>query len=453
VKVETQIRLDKFVLRGYQIPLFKAIVEGKYKRILSIWPRRAGKDVVSFNALLHCALHRKGTYWYVFPTFSQARKVIWQSITNEGKRFLDYIPRELIKKTNDSEMRIELINESCIQLIGSDHIDALVGSNIHGIIYSEYALQNELAYQLLRPILLKSEGFAVFISTPRGKNHLFTLYEIARSNPKDWFCQLLTVSDTGHITLQEIEKERQSGLMSEDLIEQEYFCSFSAGVEGAFYARYLDRMRVNGQIGCVPWESGFKVHTAWDIGVRDNTSIIFFQTIGQTVRIIDYYEKSKEGLEYYIKILHEKPYIYGKHIAPADIAVKEFGTGMTRLEKARHLGITFTTAPSLGSIMDGIETTRTTLSKIWIDETKCKQLIACLESYRQEYDNKKKIYNSQPLHDWSSHGADAMRYLCISLPKTRDGLSAEELDRRFLEATAGPQAQLPKFFRDDEPKY
>src|ERR1044071_9388462 len=152
--------------------------------------------------------------------------------------------------------------------------------------------------------------------------------------------------------------------MSEDLIQQEYYTSFTMGVEGSFYAKYLDKMRVNGQISVVPWESAFKVHTAWDIGVRDSTSIIFFQTIGQTVRIIDAYENSKEGLEHYVKVIENKPYSYGRHIAPHDIGVKEWGSGMTRIEKAKQLGINFTVAPDV-SIMDGIESVRSTFSKIW----------------------------------------------------------------------------------------
>ena len=240
--------------------------------------------------------------------------------------------------------------------------------------------------------------------------------------------------------------------MSDDLIQQEYYTSFTMGVEGSYYAKYLDRMRVKGQIGSVPWESGFKVHTAWDLGVRDSTAIIFFQTIGQTVRIIDCYEKSKEGLEHYVKIVQNKPYSYGRHIAPHDIKVREFGTGMTRLEKAAHLGIRFTVAPDV-SVIDGIESVRSALSKTWIDESACGPVLKALENYRQEYDAKRKVYKDHPLHDIHSHFADAMRYLAISLPRTRDGLSADELEKRYQEAMYGNNANMPAVFRDDLPGY
>jgi len=233
--------------------------------------------------------------------------------------------------------------------------------------------------------------------------------------------------------------------MSEDLIQQEYFTSFELGVEGSYYAKYMDKMRLNNQIGPVPYELGFKVHTAWDLGMRDSTVIIFFQVIGQAVRIIDCYDNSKVGLEHYAKVLAQKDYIYGKHIGPHDIRVKELGTGMTRLEKAKQLGIDFTVAPSI-SIQDGIEAVRSCLSKVWIDEVKCAPLIKALENYRQEYDTKKKVYKSMPLHNEFSHFADGMRYLAISLPRTSDGLSAEELDRRYRQAVYGND-ELPAFFR------
>ena len=205
-------------------------------------------------------------------------------------------------------------------------------------------------------------------------------------------------------------------------------------------------MRINKQIGSVPYEPAFKVHTAWDIGVRDSTSIIFFQHISQAIRIIDFYENSKEGLEHYVKLINSKPYIYGRHFAPHDIAVKEWGSGMTRIEKAKQLGVKFVVAPNI-SVEDGIETVRSTLPKIWIDEQKCQPLLKALNNYRQEYDSKKKVYKPHPLHDFASHACDAMRYLCLSLPKTRDGLSAEELEKRYRKAVYGDDSNLPSFFR------
>lgn len=449
--VETTIHLNRFKPRPYQIPIFDAIENKNYRRVLAILPRRAGKDVCGFNLCLRAALRVVSVYYYVFPTYSQAKKVIWDSMTNDGARFLDYIPSELILSTNSQEMKIRLTNGSLIQLVGSDNYDSLMGTNPRGCVFSEYALQDPRAYQYIRPILTANYGWALFLSTPRGKNHLWELYNIAQQSP-EWFCLKLTIEDTNHIPLWEIEKERAEGIMSEDLIQQEYYTSFTMGVEGSYYAKYLDRMRVKAQIGAVPWEAGFKVHTCWDLGVRDSTCIIFFQTIGQTIRIIDYYEKNKEGLEHYVKVLQNKPYSYGRHIAPHDIRVKEFGSGMTRFEKAKQLGISFTIAPDV-SVVDGIESVRSLLGKVWIDEVACAPLVKALENYRQEYDAKRKVYKDYPLHDWSSHAADAFRYLAISLPKVRDGATPEDIDKRYQEAMYGNQSTLPSVFRTDLPDY
>jgi hypothetical protein len=447
---EVSLKLNKYQPRPYQAPILKALEDG-YKRALAILPRRAGKDITALNYVIRKMWEVPGVYYYIFPTYSQAKKVIWDSMTNEGRRILDYFPKDLVLQMNAQEMKIRMRakngDTSLFQLIGSDNYDSLMGTNPRGCVFSEYALQDPQAYQYLRPILTANGGWALFISTPRGKNHLWSLYELAKESP-EWFCYKLTVEDTNHIPMEEIEREKRNGEMSEDLIMQEYYTSFSMGVEGAYYAKYVDAMRQGGRIGDVPYEYSHPVHTAWDIGVRDYTSIIFFQTIGQTVRIIDEYENCKEGLEHYSKIIHNKPYQYATHIAPPDIRVKEWGSGMTRIERARDLGINFTVADS-HQIPDGIESCRSLFSKLWVDERKCIKFINSLENYRQEFDVKKKVYLPRPLHNWASHFADSFRYLATSLPKTRDSLSGEDLIKMQEEAIYGSQSKMPPIFRDD----
>lgn len=441
-----KIYLNMFKPRSYQLPIWDAIENKGYKRVLAILPRRAGKDVTAFNLAIRECLRKPMVIYYLFPTYAQCKKVIFDSLTNDGKRILDYIPSEVIESINTQELKIRFTNGSLLQGLGTDNFDRLMGTNPSGCIFSEYALQDPRAYQYIRPILTANDGWALFISTPRGKNHLWMLYNIAQEHP-DWFCYKLTVNDTQHISLHAIERERSEGIMSDDLIQQEYFTSFTMGVEGSFYAKYIDRMRTEHKITDVPWENGFSVYTSWDLGMRDNTCIIFFQVIGQTVRIIDCYDKNKEGLEHYVKVLESKPYTYGKHIFPHDVRVRELGTGFTRYEKLRQLGVTPTVAPNI-SIIDGIEAVRSTLSKVWIDKEKCEPLIKALENYRQEFDAKKKIYKSHPLHDEYSHYADAMRYLCVSLPKIGRETTPEQLEKRYQEAMYGTDA-LPRFFDTD----
>ena len=450
-KKQNTIVLDTFEPRIYQTPVLDAVENRGYRRMIAILPRRAGKDVASWNLAIRECLRKRCIIYYVYPTYKWAKRAIWDGMTKSGLRFLDFIPKELVYKMNQQEMKITFKNGSILQVVGSTDYDSFRGTNPVGVIFSEYSRQDPRIFtDVISPILRENGGWAAFISTPFGKNHFWDLYQVALQNPDKWFSLFMTLDDTQHIPLEEIEEERKT--TSEDMIQQEYYCSFTLGVEGAFYSKYIHDLKLREQIGKVAWDPGRKVHTAWDLGVRDSTAIIFLQLIGNVIHIIDYYEKNKEGLEHYIKVLNSKPYQYGKHIAPHDIMVKEFTTGMTRIEKARALGISFVVSPNV-SIMDGIEAVRTTLPKMYMDEIVCAPLIKHLENYRQEYDEKRKVYKNNPLHDNSSHACDAMRYLCLSLSKLQDGLTAEELDRRYEQVMNGPKGGLPKFFQDNNYRY
>lgn len=447
----TQIHLNKFKPRDYQLPVFRAVASegGKYRKLLIINPRRAGKDFEWWQIMIRAAVTQPGLYLYCLPTFGQCRSVIWEGKSNTGKGFLDEIPPEIISKIRHDTMTINLTNTSIIRLVGSDAYNtSIVGSNPKMIVFSEYALCDENAYKLAAmPIMKANDGIVALISTPRGKNHMYELYQIAKNSP-DWFVQFLTIEDTGHISIDAVRKEIESGEISEDLAQQEYFCSFEMGQEGSYYAKYIDKLRLKGQIGVVPWEPYHKVFTAWDLGIKDPTVIIFYQCIGETVRIIDYYEAADKPMSHFAQIINDKKeegYIFSKHFPPHDIMHRESARGLTKKELYAELGVKFT-EPIYIEVEDGIEGVRRSLNKIWIDEVKCKKLIKVLENYREEFDIKRKIYKGKPLHDWASHGADAMRYLCASLPKTRDGLSAQDLDRRYAEAMYGND--LPGIFND-----
>ena len=302
-----------------------------------------------------------------------------------------------------------------------------------------------------------SNGFLSH-NTPRGRNHFYNLYNFALESP-DWFAYKLTIEDTKHITVEQVKKEAKEdaaiegieGDISDEMILQEYYCDFNRGIEGSIYCKYIDKMNLNGQITYVPYQVGFPVNTSWDIGVSDATCIIWFQCIGTLVHIIECYSNTGQGLEHYAKVIHSKDYVYGHHFAPFDIAVKEWGSGQTRIEKAKELGIRFKTATRV-SIEDGIEATRSAFSKIWIDEVKCKPLLKSLEAYRYEFDEKNKRYRDNPCHDWSSHYSDCMRYLAISIGRCRDGASPEDLDRRYNEAIYGTQ-KPGGFFSDGPSNY
>lgn len=411
---------------------------------------RSGKDVVAFNAMIRAAIRKVGVYFYCLPTYSHARKVIYDGILSNGTKFLDFIPPELIASKNGQEMKITLVNGSLIQLVGSDTASqSLVGTNPQGVVFSEWALAEPSAYQFIRPALLYNSGWVIFVSTPRGRNHMFEMHEIAK-NSSEWFVSVKTVLDTGIISMQEINNERKT--MSEDLIQQEYFVSYTAGVEGSYYCRYLDKARLNNQIGIVPWEPSFKCWTAWDLGVHDKTIILIFQQVGQIIRVIDMVEGCDKGLDYYTKVLSEKPYVWGGHFAPHDIKVRELTTGLSRLELAARMGIRFDVAPNL-PIEDGIELCRINFPRIWIDESKCANLVKALESYRREWDDKRKVYKQNPLHDDSSHYADAFRYMNLVLDRTRDTYSAQDLRKSYEQTVYGRTQSIDPVFRDALNKY
>lgn len=424
------IKHDNYQLRDYQLKIAHALETHNYKKLLLILPRRSGKDFLAWQLIIRAALDTVGVYVYCLPTYRQCKNVIWNSITTDGIKFLDFIPKDAVLSMNSQDMTIKLVNGSMIQLIGSNRYDSsLVGSNPRFIVFSEYSLSDPRAYAYSKPILTANKGVAIFLSTPRGKNHLFDLWKIA-SKQKDWFCMMKTVEETKHIDVDLIKAEIASGEISEDLALQEYYCSFDMGVEGAYYTKLIDKLRLDERIGNVDWDPSYKVHSCMDLGFSDSTSIVWFQVIGTNVHVIDAYENSKQSLVHYIEVLNSKPWArnYGKHIAPPDIAVHEYTSGVARIDKARELGIHYTIAQKL-SIEDGIEAVRCALPRMYIDERKCGGLIKALENYRQEYDAIKKVYKSQPLHDWSSHYADCMRYLAISLPRLQTSMTKADLDR------------------------
>lgn len=224
------IQLPVLKFREYQKPLWQAIVEQDYKRAITVWPRRNGKDLVAVNILVAKAMQKVGTYFYMGPYYNQIRQIIWEGMDGSGKKFTDYIPDELITSTHNQDMRIKLKNGSVIKLCGSDNIDSIVGTNPIGIIFTEFSIHKPEAWHYLRPILAENGGWALFNGTPRGLNHFYLLLKAAEKDPATWFTQFLTRDDTGIPSLEAIDDDRRSG-MPESLIQQEYYCSWTSSSE------------------------------------------------------------------------------------------------------------------------------------------------------------------------------------------------------------------------------
>lgn len=409
------------------------------KRAAVVWHRRGGKDLFGINFIAEQLYARRGTYWHCLPTYAQGRKVVWDEILRFKKPF----PKELVESSHDKDMQIQFKGDesgpgSVYQVVGTDSIDRLVGGNPIGIVFSEFSLADPAAWYLLQPVLRENKGWAMFIYTPRGHNHGYDLAQKARRSmetDKRWFFQQLTVKDTIHegcrvITEAMIQQDREDG-MPEELIQQEYHGSWDAPLVGAYYSKEMTLADKEQRICPIGYERKLPVYTYWDLGVDDSTSIWFIQKYGLQYRVIDFYEAEGEGLAHYATVLKEKKYLYEQHWAPHDISVKELGTGKTRLETARSLGIKFRIAKKL-AVADGIEAVRNILGRCWFETDKCRKGVNSLSSYQKSFDETKKVFSNQPLHNWASHAADAFRTFAVA-ERTIKTLN----DRRIKDSTTG----------------
>lgn len=426
-----------FSARFYQKPVLEALDKGA-KRVIFMAHRRAGKDVTALNYMIKKMWEEVGVYFYIFPTYRQGRRAIWDSITNAGQAFMDFFPECLVDKKNDTDMKIKLVNGSIFQIVGSDNYNDLMGTNPRGVVLSEYALQDPMAWEFIKPILKLNGGWALFVTTPRGKNHFYRLWQQAYSDP-NWFCYRVTIEDSDLLTDADLDQERREG-MSEELIQQEYYCSFNVGIDGTYFGRYVDEMNKQGRIGNVPYDKSADVHTYWDIGIGDATSIIFAQKVGSEHHIIDYYENQGEGIEHYMKVLQDKGYVYGRHWAPHDIEARSFDLGMTSRAYAKSLGLHFNVVEKT-QFNFGIECARSVFNGLWIDEHRCRRLIECLENYHKTYNSKLDVYSDAPCHDAFSHGCDAFRYFAIVQHKhSHGGMTADQLRSIRAKAMYGNNA-------------
>lgn len=403
--------LRQFVPLEYQWPVIDAIEKDNIKNLMLIWNRRGGKDITALAVTVRQALLRRGSYLYMLPQQKQARQVIFDGMTYEGKPLLSYIPPGIITKKLQQEMKLTLINGSNIYVCGSNFYENYRGISPMGLVMSEAAYSHPQAYPTFVPALERNDAFTLLISTPNGHNWFHDLYKRAKLSKK-WFVQLLTINDTKTATPKEVEELIKENKISWDMAQSEYYCRFDVGVEGSYYARYIQKAREEERIGTILYDSKYPVHTAWDLGWNDCTDIIFFQIVNKNIHVIDFYENHHKDMDHYIKYVKEKNYIYGTHILPHDIEQNAQITGTTRLEKFQDHNMNYVVLART-SELDGIDALRCIFGKIFFDEKKCEHLIKCLDNFRKEYDQKRKSYYDKPVRDWSKHASDAMRYLAM----------------------------------------
>jgi hypothetical protein len=399
-----------------------------------IWHRRGGKDLTYYNGMIASACKRVGTYFHVFPEANWGRRVWWDGKDNDGRRLIEYMPRDLMKSKpggdpciNETEMQIEMINGSIYQVVGGDKLSWL-GANPVGVGISEFQRMDPMVWQYLTPILLANNGWVWFAHTPLGHNHAYDLYQNTKDDPA-WFVDVRTIKDSAKadgspiVTEEMIEWERNQG-KAEALIEQEYYCSFEGNLEGAVYGERLKAARLDGRIRDFAIDTKLPVTPAFDLGMGDATAIGFYQRLGNEHRLIDYYEATGKGLDHYAEVLREKKRDKGYQYelvdglmvceGPHDIAVRELGTGKSRSEVARKYGLHFRVGKKL-ALEDGIMATRRLWNTLWVHETNCKRFLDAAQSYHYEKDEKKGCFTDKPVHDWTSHPMDQLRTYAVAV--------------------------------------
>ena len=371
--------------------------------------RRFGKTILIILHLMKKALtndKKNPRYYLIGPTFVSIKRVCWDYL----KQYASCIPGTTF---NETELRCDLPNGARITLLSSEDPDKIRGIYADGVCIDECSQMNPVLWnEIIRPALSDRKGFCYFISTPAGMSNIFyDLYQHAQSDPT-WLAYTAKASETGIIDQEELDAAKAQ--MGDAKYKQEFECDWIANIEGAVYGEIIKSLEEKKQITRIAYDPALMVHTAWDLGVDDSTAIVFYQLLGNQILIIDYYENNREGLPHYVQVVKDKDYVYGEHFAPHDIEVTEFSTGKTRREVAYQLGIRFKILPKI-NLEDGIHSLKMVLPKCWFDGDNTKPLIDALRHHHRKYNEKMKMFSNKPVKDWSSHAADAARYMALSI--------------------------------------
>ena len=414
------------ITTGYTPRVLQAKLHLEMKRFsVLVCHRRWGKTVFSINHTIDKALRcteNNPQFAYIAPNYGQAKRVAWDML----KGFVKDLPGVT---TNEQELRMDIArpqfgDRARIMLLGAENPDSIRGLYLDGVIIDEFADCDPTVWgKVVRPALADRKGWAIFIGTPKGQNHFYNIYQTALKNLDfDWYAALYKASETGVIDPYELEAARRE--MTSEEYDQEFECDFSAALLGAYYGKLMNDAEEVGRISKVPYDPALPIDTFWDLGMDDSTAIWFVQRTGQETRLIDYIENSGEGLPYYAQQLsadHRRKYVYRDHVLPHDGAVRDLSSGEKRSDTLRKL------VPS-GRVLigrkhkpeNGINASRLLIPKCWFDRVKCERGLKALRNYQKKWDGKNQIWSSKPLHDWSSHGADAFRLLAMEVKPEGD---------------------------------
>ena len=392
---------------------------------IAVTHRRAGKTVACINELIRKAItcpQPRPLFAYFAPQLNQAKDIAWNYLLDYTRCF------EPFRKVSATELWVELPpNRARIRIYGTENYDRLRGLGLDGVVLDEYGdIVPEAWSKVIFPCLTEKErnGWAIIIGTPKGRNGFYRRWQQAEADP-EWFRLMLKASDTRLLGQKQLADARR--FMTDDEYAQEYECSFDAAVRGAYWGREIAELEAQGRIGPVPYDPALPVHTAWDLGMADSTVVWFVQehACSGEIRVIDVLKGEGEGLVWYVKQLQDRNWIWGNHYFPHDVKVRELGIGQSRIEFLAGHGLRATVCPDL-SIEDGIQAVRLLLPRCWFDRDKCATGIEALKLYRRKFDEHGQEFSVRPLHDWTSHYADAFRYFAVG----RQPLAVTRINRR-----------------------
>ena len=381
--------------------------------------RRAGKSYAAINHLQRDAVKIPNSRWaYIAPTYKQAKNIAWDILKHFSRPIPDVVP-------NEQELSVKYPNGSKITLYGADNPDSLRGIALWGVVFDEYSQQPANIFgEIISKALADHLGYAIWIGTIKGKNHLFRLYDEGKKDQEKWLAIWQDIDETLRTendeainnlrqALEDDKKLVQQGLMTEEEFLQEWYLSTEAAIKGAYYTSYISKARKENRIKLVPHNPAHPVYTVWDLGKGPNMAVGFFQRIEGEMRMIDCLEGAlHEAMPEVISHVLKKPYTYGAHFAPHDIKHTEIATGKTRLDIALGLGIEFQVVPEV-SVNDGIERVKLMWNRFWINEMTCQLFLDAITQYRREWDENRGMFKEQPYHDWTSHFADVLRYAAL----------------------------------------
>ena len=394
-------------------PQFEGFRNRRRRWSIIVAHRRAGKTVECVMDLLTAGLSTRkpdARYAYIAPFREQAKIAAWTYL----QRFATPALRHPAEDIRQSELAVNLPTGGQVRLYGADNPDALRGMYLDGVVMDEVAdMRPQLWGEVIRPALSDRNGWAVFIGTPRGRNHFWRMWDESASDPA-WFRMMLKASESGIVPESELAEARKQ--MTAEQYAQEYECSFEAAITGAIYAKELDAAAA--RITSVPYDGAHLVHTAWDIGVGDDTAIWCFQQVGQEIRIIDFYANAGERATHYTAWLRSRGYHFDTAWLPHDAQNRQM-TGSTVAEAVREAGFRVEVIPR-GSLEDGINAARMLLPRCWFDRERCMIGLDALRMYRWARNERMGVFTDRPVHDQHSHAADAFRYLAQAVELARN---------------------------------